>query len=108
MAGVSFLILAHLVAWPLYSQPVCGSVEAAGKYILKFVTHGLRLFNGYMVFPRMDMPYVNYPQWMLGSFLTYINTAINITIHTSPSALLNISLGYHPRGITSGSRDFGF
>lgn len=50
MAGVSFLILAHLVAWPLYSQPVCGGVEAAGKYILKFVTHGLRLFNGYMVF----------------------------------------------------------
>lgn len=67
-----------------------------------------KLFNGYMVFPRMDIPYVNYPKWMLGSFLTYINTAINITIHTSPSALLNISLGYHPRRITSGSRDFGF
>lgn len=41
----------------------------------------------------MNIPYVNYPRWALGSFPTYMNTAINIILYNSLSALLNISLG---------------
>lgn len=45
--GPIFIILVHLVTWEVScSQPVCGDVEAAGKYeVLKYTIHFLdRIF----------------------------------------------------------------